>query len=273
MRGTFIDPVITETRFNCPHCGTLAAQKWMTIYARKHTDSEGNRIPPYLSTEANLIAIKTDDDLPDEAKNAWASAVEKELTGKIYVIYNDRENGESVPNLNIAVCEQCDEASIWIRDRLLYPPSYVCSPAHEDMPATIQSDYNEARSIIDLSPRASAALSRLCIEKLCIHLLGKDVGSIDKAIGILVAEHDLDKRLQKKFDIVRVNGNALVHGGTMEEGDDRRKAAYLLDLVNQIVDEAITRPKRLDAEYFSLPEDKLKGIADREKRIAGKKTA
>ena len=197
---------------------------------------------------------------------------EKARTGKISLrsFEKKRDLNKKLVNLTASICEECQEAAIWHRDRLMYPAVSTCLPAHKDMPDHIVTDYNEARDIIDLSARGAAALARLCVEKLCIHLLGEDAGGIDKAIGQLVKD-GLDERIQKKLDIVRVNGNTLIHGGIMENEDDREKAVYLLDLVNQIVDEAITRPKRLNVEYNKMPPEKLQGIEDRQERIASKK--
>jgi len=270
MRGKYVEPSPKQTRFSCPHCGTLTVQRWFYIYGKEITDSEGARAIPWIPTEEHLASFEGDTDLPKEALQNIFKTIKEQLTGKIYFDSDDGRkymHGQLI-NLTVSLCEECNEASIWHRGTLLYPPLSTCPPAHEDMPDHIKADYNEGRSIIDLSSRGTAALARLCIEKLCIHLLGEDVGNIDTAIGKLVAEKGLDERIQKKLDIVRVKGNALVHGGTMEEGDDRKKAAYLLDLVNQIVDEAITRPERLKVEYDKIPPEKRQGIEDRKKRIA-----
>jgi hypothetical protein len=266
MRGKHIEPSITETRFSCPHCGTLTVQHWYSLHGDTVTDVDRERSAPRIWTKENFEKLKQDLNIPKEMKEKFTEEIEKELTGKIYLRAERKSTYvKELVNLLICVCEECEEAAIWHRDRLMHPASCSCPPAHEDMPDPIVKDYNEARAIIDLSARGAAALARLCIEKLCIHLLGKDVGSIDAAIGQLVAQ-DLDERIQKKLDIVRVNGNALVHGGVMEDEDDRNKAVYLLELVNQIVDEAITRPERLKAEYSKLPPEKLQGIEDRPKR-------
>ena len=131
-----------------------------------------------------------------------------------------------------------------------------------DMPEEIRLDFEEARSIIDLSPRGAAALLRLAVQKLCKNL-GEQGDDINKDIGSLVAK-GLPVQMQRALDAVRVIGNESVHPGKLDLKDDHDIAEHLLELVNMIVEDRITRPKQLEALYARLPQSKRDGIEKRD---------
>jgi hypothetical protein len=131
------------------------------------------------------------------------------------------------------------------------------------MPPNIATDYEEARNVLSSSPRSAAALLRLCVQKLCIEL-GEPGKDINKDIGSLVAK-GLSSKVQKALDVVRVVGNEQVHPGTLDVRDNPEIAAKLFALVNFIVDDQISKPKLIDELYQKIPDDKIKGIKDRDK--------
>ena len=55
-------------------------------------------------------------------------------------------------------------------EAMVYPAKSTAPLANPDMPEEIKADYNEARDILQRSPRGAAALLRLAIQKLCIHV-------------------------------------------------------------------------------------------------------
>lgn len=129
------------------------------------------------------------------------------------------------------------------------------------MPEAIKTDYEEAALVTENSSRAAAALQRLCVEKLCLHVLGRERGNLNEMIGELVAR-GLDENVRKMLDIVRVVGNGAVHAATIDLADDRDTVGTLFALVNEIAEEAISKPKRIEAMYASLP-DKARAAIDR----------
>jgi hypothetical protein len=132
-----------------------------------------------------------------------------------------------------------------------------------DLPGEIKGDYQEARSIVSRSPRGSAALLRLAIQKLCKEL-GEPGKNINEDIGSLVRK-GLPTRVQRALDVVRVIGNEAVHPGQIEVSDNPAIAASLFRLVNIIAEHMISEPKAIAELYRSLPPDKLKGIEDRDR--------
>jgi hypothetical protein len=167
------------------------------------------------------------------------------------------------PNLRICHCSHCKQYSIWYKELMIVPEETTAPPAHEDIPESIKEDYEEAASIANRSPRGASALLRLCLQKLMIELgcQGKD---INKDIGILV-QKGLPEEVQQALDIVRVIGNEAVHPGELDLRDDNTTVIQLFGLINFIIEDRITRKKKIGQLYQLLPESKRQGIEIRDK--------
>jgi len=133
---------------------------------------------------------------------------------------------------------------------------------HEDMPADVRTDYEEARQIPANSPRGAAALLRLGIQKLCVYL-GESGKTINDDIAALVKK-GLPVEIQQALDIVRVVGNNAVHPGELNASDVAAVSSALFDLVNQIIEERISRPKKLQAMFAKLPQSAQQAIKKRD---------
>src|SRR5580704_6314745 len=193
-----IEPQLGLASFSCPHCGALAAQTWWEIFIARY---EGNRKPTILTYEdmAALPLARFEDDLRERFKEFRDRLKENVVT------YENREYAQaSLPLVNISAswCHSCVGFAIWVEDKIVYPDRQHVIEAHEDMPASVKRDFDEAATILAKSPRGAAALLRLCIQKLMIELKlpGKNINA---DIGALVGQ-GLDGRIQKALDIVRV---------------------------------------------------------------------
>ncbi|WP_312589485.1 DUF4145 domain-containing protein [Comamonas terrigena] len=169
---------------------------------------------------------------------------------------------ESVP-LRITSCEYCQKNCIWLNDSYLYPSRGNAPAPNSDMPEDVKSDYEEAASIYTKSPRGAAALLRLAVQKLMIHL-GQNGKNINNDIADLV-ENGLPSRIQKALDVVRVTGNNAVHPGQLD-ANDVEVAEQLFPLVNFIVEYQISLPKRSQALYEALPEGARAAIEKRDEK-------
>jgi len=89
----------------------------------------------------------------------------------------------------------CNKYTIWIDKILIYPQSSSAPEPIEDMPEEVKQDYLEAKNIVNLSPRAAAALLRLALQKLMIHL-GERGKNLNEDIASLVKK-GLPKRFKK----------------------------------------------------------------------------
>ncbi|MGE8370964.1 MAG: DUF4145 domain-containing protein [Pseudomonas putida] len=122
-----------------------------------------------------------------------------------------------------------------------------------DMPDDVREDYEEAAEIFGRSPRAAAALLRLALQKLCVHL-GEKGDKIDVDIRELARKNVLPQMLIKVADTVRIAGNNAVHPGEMAPEDVDFVASKMFLMLNQIVTKGISEPKELNALYEMVPE-------------------
>jgi hypothetical protein len=145
----------------------------------------------------------------------------------------------------------------------LFDPS-LPSP-HPDMPDSLRNDYGEAYRVCTISPRSAAALLRLMVQKLCNELVGVK-GGINENIKILV-QRGLPEHIQEALDTVRIIGNQAVHPDELDVDDNPETVRRLFNLVNEIVEDRISRPSKqaeISRIYGELPPTKLDEIRQRD---------
>jgi endogenous inhibitor of DNA gyrase (YacG/DUF329 family) len=163
----------------------------------------------------------------------------------------------------IAKCGHCNQSSFWGKEKMFYPMTGNVEMANIDLPEDIKNDYNEAKDIVNISPRGAAALLRLAVQKLCVHL-GEKGKNINTDIESLVRK-GLPKTMQQALDSVRVIGNNAVHPGTIDLNDNIEVSYALFGFVNIICEMLISQPKKV-AEYYEkhIPEVVRKKIEERD---------
>jgi hypothetical protein len=238
----------------------LAHQTWFQVYA----DAFERNKRPELPSADFVDRIRQDRQMDAEVKKILLEKYEYIVSGKpsTFRLQNSAYVYELFDNLWMSRCFSCRGYGVWINDRLIYPHIEFQVDANADLPEDVVRDFSEARQIVDASPRGAAALLRLAIQKICIHL-GQPGKRLDDDIAALVAK-GLEPQVQQALDIVRVIGNEAVHPGTIDLKDDKNTAVKLFGLVNIIADAMISRPKRIQELYGTLPPTKLDAIAKRD---------
>lgn len=257
----YVPPSIKETAFSCPHCGAYTSQSWADIFADLLS---GQRKTPFIPDEFLFKSMKaTSQHTPSEIREI-EDHIQKFTQRSPFLekCYEGKRPNAQVQNTWISICFNCEGIAVWVHDRIVFPAKKIGSPPNPDLPAEICRDFNEARSIVDLSPRGAAALLRLAIQKLCVHL-GERGRNIDDDIASLVSK-GLDPLVQQSLDLVRVIGNDAVHPGIIDIRDDRDSAERLFDLVNIVAQQMISNPKTVKEMYEKLPASKLNHIERRD---------
>ena len=232
-------PSLGAKSFNCPHsgCRVYAHQCWYQMMYRP------------TSTE----------DMVGLVSAAAEFSMDPLLTRK----REQRVVDGFVQCVWVSECQCCYQPALWIHDRIVSPDHGNAPSPNPDLPAAIREDYEEAGRVLDQSPRSSAALLRLVVERLCEHL-DADGGDLNSYIKGWVRQ-GLGARLQQALDSVRVVGNNSVHPGQIDMKDDRATAESLFHIVNFIADRTITDPKKIKQFYEDVvPEDDKRKISKRD---------
>lgn len=136
--------------------------------------------------------------------------------------------------------------------RMVYPFGASRGPVSSDVPTEIADDYIEACNVLPISPKASAALSRRCLQTI-LHREGYKVGSGDlaKEIDLLLNEPNPKKAIPQSLhdtvDAIRNFGNFGAHpindktALQIIEVDDH-EAEWCLQILEECFEHFYTRP-------------------------------
>ena len=260
-----VQPSTRETAFNCPYCGAFTTQYWGDcLHVPITSDAPIPRIPRTGWREA----MEADTIIPKETKEFIVELWSKIEVGEpfLHSLEKSKWSDWDLKNVFTSKCYNCKRIAVWVHDRLVFPTTRAGPLPNADLDANIRLDYEEARSIVNDSPRGAAALLRLCIQKLCVQL-GQKSKDINDDIAALVKK-GLNPVVQQSLDIVRVIGNEAVHPGVIDLNDDRDTADRLFELVNSIADQLITHPKMVSGLYERLPPGKREAIERRDRKEA-----
>ena len=149
--------------------------------------------------------------------------------------------------------------------RLLYPPGSSRPPVPAEVPIHMAEDYNEASLVHPFSPKASAALSRRCLQAVLREAGGSAKNNLVDQIDEVLPR--LPSHLQKSLDAVRNIGNFATHPiksqstGTIVDVDPG-EAEWNLDTLEALFDFYYVQPRTLEEKRRAL-DKKLKDVGKR----------
>lgn len=138
------------------------------------------------------------------------------------------------PNeIAVRICSACGGMSLFIEDKIVWPVSSGIRP-YEKMPEKAKQIFNEAQSLMRLSPRSCCALLRLCVEEIVNYVAAKQGLKNFDPNWMLVRRIDalapaIPETLTQQLTACRVIGNDAAHPGVIDfSGEDSGKVAVLL---------------------------------------------
>ena len=169
-------------------------------------------------------------------------------------------------SVNHMECPSCQKAILVLKkklgtsaqteDSLIYPRGHSRLPAKEDVPECLAEDFNEAASVLNISPKASAALTRRCLQQLLV-LQGFNDKNLADAIGKAIPK--LPQHLADILDAVRNIGNFATHPlKNTNSGEiidvDPEEAEWNLEVLESLFDFYYVQPAISEARKTKLNE-------------------
>jgi hypothetical protein len=140
---------------------------------------------------------------------------------------------------------------------LVYPKGISRSPIPSEVPPEFATDYREACLVLPDSEKASAALSRRCLQYLLREKVGIKKGDLANEIQQVLDSKQLPGHLAEDLDAIRNIGNFAAHPikatHTGEIVDvEPQEAEWLLNLLEGLFDFYFVQPARAKAKRDAL---------------------
>jgi hypothetical protein len=93
---------------------------------------------------------------------------------------------------------------------MVYPAGQMrpCPPA---IPKEIRVDFEEACAVLPFSPKASAALSRRCLQQVLVQYQGAEGGGLNRQIADFITKRHPPEHIADQLHAVRQIGNFAAH--------------------------------------------------------------
>ncbi|MBB4953350.1 phage FluMu protein Com [Agrobacterium vitis] len=166
-----------------------------------------------------------------------------------------RDDAQTRWNYSTAICPSCKKVTVAIMPdtgpgRMVEPISASHGPISQHVPNDIASDYVEACNVLPISPKASAALSRRCLQQI-LNAFGYKAKDLAKQVDALLNETDSKKALPlglyDTVDAVRNFGNFSAHPineqTTLQIVEvEPEEAEWCLEIIEEMFEHFYERP-------------------------------
>ena len=134
---------------------------------------------------------------------------------------------------------------------MVYPQASGRSPVPDDVPLEFREDYEEAVLILADSPKASAALSRRCLQHILREKAGVKCRNLYDEIQKVIQSNSFPTYLTDPLDMLRNFGNAAAHPVKNDNTGvivpvEPKEAEWCLEVIELLFDFFFVRPA--DAE-------------------------
>lgn len=136
-----------------------------------------------------------------------------------------RDDNDKTYSITSHKCPECRKQIMWLNEiernegtgepdivaTMLLFPKYPIKHVPEEVPEKFAADFREAHDTLPISPKASAALSRRCLQNLIREQEGIIEKSLFAEVDKLLKSNKLPKYLAKDLDAIRHIGNFAAH--------------------------------------------------------------
>ena len=149
-----------------------------------------------------------------------------------------------------------DEVANWI---MIHPRSIGRAPVPPEVPKMISEDYIEASLVLADSPKASAALSRRCLQHILREKAKVKHGDLAREIQEVISNGSLPSHIAESLDYVRNIGNFATHPNkSLATGAivavDPGEAEWSLDVIELLFDFYFVQPEAARRKRAALNE-------------------
>ncbi len=202
---------------------------------------------PHCNVEIHLNFHKSI--IGSDVKGTWFRLNGKCVACGNMIIYLERNETESPVDAMSA------GQLIPVETLLVYPRVSNVKTPHPSVPSNIKNDFLEASLILNDSPKASAALSRRCLQSILRDKAGVKKGNLEKEI--LQAMEQLPTHIAGAIDAVRQIGNFAAHPMKSESTGqivdvEPEEAQWNLDVLESLFDFYYIQPSILEEKQEAL---------------------
>jgi hypothetical protein len=139
----------------------------------------------------------------------------------------------------------------------LWPRSTNRPAPPPQVPDAIRNDYLESCLVFEDSPKASAALSRRCLQHILREAANVKPANLDQEIDEVLANGTLVSSIAQSLDAVRMIGNFAAHPMKSQHSGEvldvlPGEAEWNLDVVEALMDVYFVQPAQLAAKKAAL---------------------
>ena len=204
-------------------------------------------------------------------------------------IYRTRSKRESETGIKIInnFCPECGEFIIllekgkyrWIDDsaeiidvsheETVYP-KFALRVLSNEIPLDYRDAFNEANSVVSISPKASAALSRRLLQEILRNKFNINEKDLFKEIDKFIERSDIPEDIKSSVDAIRIVGNFATHPLKYQNTGiivdvEVGEAEWSLEVIEAIFDFAFVQPamtqlrkNKLNSKLANLGKDAMK---------------
>jgi hypothetical protein len=159
-------------------------------------------------------------------------------------------------------CSECKKLIVVLKngagkEYLVRPKAISRSPIPKEVPEKYANDYKEACLVLADSPKASAALSRRCLQNLLREVVGVKPSDLSKEIQEVINSGKLPTDLSEAIDAVRNIGNFGTHPNKRQRTGEifdvePGEAEWSLDVLEGLFDFYFVRPAKIKEKKDAL---------------------